>query len=1182
MKNVKSKLVLCFLAVFAYAFIAGCSNPIVEKWWESPTDTTRNPGDQIVDGGGGGGGSGANFGAVVFDADGGIPTPKALHISWGGTVGRLRPVLNGTQGFVGWFDENDHLWDVETRPVKPEDDIDGDGFITLKARWQTISHTVSFVTTPSTVSVPSQLIATGAKIVPPVNPNGLGDGRGFAGWWERDGTFDDWGRQWDFATDTVKGPVTLYAKWEYQTRTVILEPNGGTRPDGSEFRRTVLTIPISFGVVQDPGPIVKEGYTFVGWFTGPGAQWNFATDRITEPDVVPGENPFRIYAEWEQKVYIVSFSVRSAAASQPDAQEVRHGENAARPTVTNPGMILIGWFTDWERTTEWNFASDKVVASMTLYAMWESATPPGGGTGSGSGGGSGANFGVVRFDGAGGVPNPQNLDIEWGSVIGRLRPMEKGTDGFAGWFDEKGEPWNTETRAIAKEDDVNGDGFISLTAKWTPVSHTVRFVTGRSQTVIPNQSVATGGYVVEPVKPASPGDGTGFAGWWNADGTDGNWGRQWDFANNVVTGAVTLYAKWESRARTVILVPNGGTRPNGTELTRTHFTINVDYGVVQDPGPLVRTGHAFGGWFTDIGFNHRWNFSTDRVTVPEAVPGENPLYLYAKWVQNIYIVSFAVRSATATPQPDVQQIPHGMRVERPIVTNPGMVLSGWFTDWNLTTEWDFFRGVVASNMILYANWEPEPTGGGNGGLNFGVVSFNLGGGQPELENLNIAWNSVIGRLPSVEKPGNGFVGWLDENGRQWDLALRPLTSSDDVNGDGVVTLTASWTPIFYTVNFVATPSPSVIPNQFIASGSAVVKPAPPLSSDGRSFAGWFTMDGSVSDIWGEQWNFANRITGNLTLYAKWSGYEARTVILEPNGGIRPDGSALPDTEFSIPIVYGIIQDPGPLIKTGYTFGGWFTDTGFANQWDFAKDRVTESDGPGMAPFYLYAKWVKNVYTIMFDVRDSAIANPAPQKAEHGSLVKRPVITNPGKILVDWYTNFERTNVWNFSVDVATSNMVLYAKWEAMITTLPPDVIIEHVRIVRVDFIDFAGNSITYNQKESVPPGGTNLTPSQLEGNTQTVAEVARILRANPTFRLQLAGHANPITQDIDTELAELEAISRSRAGSVLRELVDRQGIPEARLINVGFNPWNLNISNDPDRASLNRCVELVVLEVLDS
>ena len=66
------------------------------------------------------------------------------------------------------------------------------------------------------------------------------------------------------------------------------------------------------------------------------------------------------------------------------------------------------------------------------------------------------------------------------------------------------------------------------------------FVTFNSQggTAVPMQSVATGGLVTEPTPPTRA--GFGFEGWY----TDTDFTDSWDFATDVVTSDITLFAKW--------------------------------------------------------------------------------------------------------------------------------------------------------------------------------------------------------------------------------------------------------------------------------------------------------------------------------------------------------------------------------------------------------------------------------------------------------------------------------------------------------------------------------------------------------------------------------------------------------------------------------------------------------------
>jgi len=50
-------------------------------------------------------------------------------------------------------------------------------------------------------------------------------------------------------------------------------------------------------------------------------------------------------------------------------------------------------------------------------------------------------------------------------VVGRLRLVSRGNNGSLGWFDENGNPWDVETRQVKNTDDVDGDGFVTLTVR---------------------------------------------------------------------------------------------------------------------------------------------------------------------------------------------------------------------------------------------------------------------------------------------------------------------------------------------------------------------------------------------------------------------------------------------------------------------------------------------------------------------------------------------------------------------------------------------------------------------------------------------------------------------------------------------------------------------------------------------
>ena len=79
-------------------------------------------------------------------------------------------------------------------------------------------------------------------------------------------------------------------------------------------------------------------------------------------------------------LYIVRFETNYASWSVPD-QEVRHGDLVTRPPAApgREGYEFRGWYDSSSFTRQWNFATDTVVRSMTLFGRWvsdETETPP--------------------------------------------------------------------------------------------------------------------------------------------------------------------------------------------------------------------------------------------------------------------------------------------------------------------------------------------------------------------------------------------------------------------------------------------------------------------------------------------------------------------------------------------------------------------------------------------------------------------------------------------------------------------------------------------------------------------------------------------------------------------------------------------------------------------------------------
>ncbi|MCL2245270.1 MAG: SUMF1/EgtB/PvdO family nonheme iron enzyme [Treponema sp.] len=414
----------------------------MDTWWDQAAPKT--PPEQ----------SGANFAVVYMDLNGGQTaggtpglksTMEPFRVLYDNKIPRVRPITHPdvSLGFAGWIDERGNLWNMETRAVKREDDADGNGIIVLTARWTTNIYTITFIPnfghfqpdvanqpkrqdgTPLTVDT-QRIVHNGRVVEPPVIPTG--NEYGLVGWFTKNGDYSgsddwgqgkDWGERWDFTDRTVTADITLYARWESSTRTVHLQVNGGKRPDGvTELTRVNFTIYTGTGgtlggKIIDPGPLVREGYTFAGWYTDEGVLWDFTLNKVYGHDIaahvdngvpIPRSEPFYLDARWETNIYYVTFNPAGGTPA-PAQQEVKHGDRATPPDVMNPPTVsgvaqaFDGWYSD--AGAAWNFDAG-VTRTMTLTARW---SPP---------------LYTVRFYlGTGAGSSAAGLIPQWGTPAGR-------------------------------------------------------------------------------------------------------------------------------------------------------------------------------------------------------------------------------------------------------------------------------------------------------------------------------------------------------------------------------------------------------------------------------------------------------------------------------------------------------------------------------------------------------------------------------------------------------------------------------------------------------------------------------------------------------------------------------------------------------------------------------------------
>jgi outer membrane protein OmpA-like peptidoglycan-associated protein len=170
------------------------------------------------------------------------------------------------------------------------------------------------------------------------------------------------------------------------------------------------------------------------------------------------------------------------------------------------------------------------------------------------------------------------------------------------------------------------------------------------------------------------------------------------------------------------------------------------------------------------------------------------------------------------------------------------------------------------------------------------------------------------------------------------------------------------------------------------------------------------------------------------------------------------------------------------------------------------------------------------------------------------------------------------------LDYLTDTQIEYIKSqippEVYIQQLPPQIFLQSISIVDIEYIIFSGDATAYNAN-SPTSGGTNLTTQEKTTNDDIVNVMAQMLR-NPNYMLILHGHANPVTGTA-AEAVQLTQISEDRANAVKTKLktVYTGGEPlDNRITAKGYGgERNISMTGSSATSSLNRRVEAILFTI---
>ncbi len=415
---------------------------------------------------------------------------------------------------------------------------------------------------------------------------------------------------------------------------------------------------------------------------------------------------------------------------------------------------------------------------------------------------------------------------------------------------------------------------------------------------------------------------------------------------------------------TVTFDPNGGTGGKGVTV--------MDGAAVEEPDPVAATreGYHIEGWYLDAACTQRYDFSQ---------PVFGDLTLFAKWEGPDYErAAYRLHALAADAELEHETITGtegegddltflgeykvGKGLELPMPTRPGYEFKGWYAGWtedagHAGDPVGFISRHAEGEQHFWAKWEPLPPPAGD----YWTVTFDSRGGTAvEPQYVDKATGGTVVRPADPVRSGWAFTGWHADS-----LGLRPFDFSKPITAD--TTVYAGWErdggedAATHTVIF-DTQGGSPVARQSVRDGKTAQRPKEDPTKAEARFVGWFDGPGEGA----AEFDFAQPITGDTTVYAHWRELERFDVTFYAAGGAFEGGVDVGEVtvkvkEGSCVLASQVPGGEGSAVaapkQAGWQFAGWYPEDADApGQGDYSGGAFDFAGTPIEGPTSVYAKW----------------------------------------------------------------------------------------------------------------------------------------------------------------------------------------------------------------------------------
>ena len=287
--------------------------------------------------------------------------------------------------------------------------------------------------------------------------------------------------------------------------------------------------------------------------------------------------------------------------------------------------------------------------------------------------------------------------------------------------------------------------------------------------------------------------------------------------------------------------------------------------------------------------------------------------------------------------------------ERPTGLSTAYTFQGWYTtpEYIDGTEFNLTSQVMPmSDLMLYAKWE---------NTNYVTVSFNPNGGEP-IPSQRVLYGNTASVVDDPVRVGYSFVGWRKTDGSFFSFDNIILEDTE---------LVASWVP-YDTIYVHYDPNGGEIFGQddlsYVDTSTTAILPMPDVVPEGKYFVGW-NVNGRIYYPGNVVMILLSDIEDGgdtLTITAEWGkNVDKTSYSYDPNSASGEIVTFEQEQNEAF-----ITKTPAELgyEKPGYTFLYW-NSAADGSGVNYYAGTQWAADQRAVLPNVLYAQWEINCYTV---------------------------------------------------------------------------------------------------------------------------------------------------------------------------------------------------------------------------